>query len=511
MNVLFLNLPNPPGLYVNRDYCGGFGSAFPIRRGDNYTVFPPIFDAYAAAVLENEGYKVSMIDAQAADTAEPQLLESVENGNPELIVSRISLPSFESDLKTIGSLKARLSKVFYAGWGSVCKVEPQATLSKGSLDAVIRDELEFVISSLTKAIKNGTDLDEVAGISFKKSGKIVDNPSRPYEMNLDKLPTPAYHLLNMKAYRASESYFFSGGSKNRSINFFTLLSSRGCNFNCLYCPYPTIFGPWRATSPEKVVGEMESLVKDHGVRVFWFHDQVFTMIPKRTEKICDEIIKAGLDVKWACETHVKRLPGQLVRKMKRAGCTRVQVGIETGDPQLLANVGKKGCTIQEVEEAIRQLHGEGILVEANFMVGLPGENWDTIAATAKLIRNTKPDDVAISMITPYPGTPLFALAKEKNLVITEDWSRYTTGQPIIAFPSFSGEDMREAQRYLYGVFMYRRRLAELKETLKERRIQKLAGKLKDDMTEIGVGAFIITRHGIRTKLLSKRKSREVQA
>lgn len=499
MNVLFLSLPDPLGMYVNRDYCGGFGSAFPARKGDNHAVFPPIFDAYAASVLEKEGFKVSLIDAQAAKMIDSQLLERVERENPEVIVSRISLPSFESDLKTVSSVKARFSEVFYVGWGSVCKVEPEAALSKSNLDAVIRDELEFVILSLMEAVKSGTELSGVKGVSFKSSGKIVHNMSRPYERNLDGLPLPAYHLLDMKAYKASESYFSPEVSKNRAVNFFTLLSSRGCNFNCLYCPYPTSFGPWRAMSPEKVVDEMKFLVKNYGVKVFWFHDQVFTMVPQRVERICDEISRGGLKVKWACETHVKKLPRQLIRKMKEAGCTRVQIGIETGDPRLLANVGKKGCTVEEVEGAIRQLHEEGILVEANFIVGLPGENWSTVQATAKLIKRTKPEDIAISLITPYPGTPLSAFAKEKNLLITEDWSRYTTGQPVMTFPGFSAEDMREAAHYLYGVFLYNRGLIRLGETLRKHRAPEIISKLKESLLEIGVGTYMVTRLKIRGK------------
>lgn len=506
MNVLFLNLPDPPGVYVSRDYCGGFGSAFQTREGQKRNVFPPIFDAYAASVLKKEDCNVNIIDAQAEKLLDAQLLERVGKVNPKVLISRISLPSSESDLKTADMVKTRFPNVFYVGWGSICKVEPEAMLSKSNLDAVIRDELEFVISDLIKAVQSKEKLSEVKGISFKTSTKIVHNKSLPFERDLDILPIPAYHLLDMKKYEANESYFFPEASKNKSVNFFTLVSSRGCNFNCLYCPYPISFGPWRAMSPKKVVDEIEFLVRNHGVKVFWFHDQVFTMIPKRTEEICGEIIDRKLDVTWACETHIKKLPQALVRKMREAGCSRIQVGIETGDPQLLANIGKKGCTAEEVEEAIHQLHEEGILVEANFIVGLPGESWAAVRNTAKMIRKTKPDDVAVSLITPYPGTPLFSLAKEKGWIITENWNKYTTSQPVMSLPNFSAEDMKEAQRYLYGVFLYTNGLNEITEAAKKRMFRRFFRRLGKNLSEIGTGAYFITRFAIKSRLRSQPKN-----
>jgi anaerobic magnesium-protoporphyrin IX monomethyl ester cyclase len=187
-------------------------------------------------------------------------------------------------------------------------------------------------------------------------------------------------------------------------------------------------------------------------------------------------------------------------KMKEAGCTRIQVGIETGDSKLLATAGKAGCTAGEAEKTMRQLHELGILVEANFIVGLPGENWSTVRNTAKMIRKTRPDDVAISMITPYPGTPLFALAKKRNWIVTEDWNKYSTSQPVMASPSFSAEEMKEAQRYLYGTFLYGRRLGELDRALRKHMFRRFFQELATSLPEIGFGAYAITRYGIKSRL-----------
>lgn len=448
MKILFVSLPNPPLLGINRDYCGGFGSAYPISPGAKLTVFPPIFDAYAAAMLLKQGFDVSIIDAQAEDLSVNQLLQKIKRVNPTVVVARISLPAFDNDVKILGEIKNVVQDAVLIGWGSVCKVEPEHVLSRSNLNLVIRGELEFIILEVAKKLKENESLNSINGISFKNKGAIIHNPDRPFEKNLDAIPFPAYHLLPMEKYLAPEAYFVPNGSKTKMISFFTMLSSRGCSMNCLYCPYPVIFGPWRGFSPERVVAEIEELTTNYPIQAIWFHDQTFSMFPKQTEELCDEITKRGIDIRWACETRADKLSSSLVRKMKAAGCTRIQIGVETGDTDLLERIGKRSTTLEVIEKAIEVFKKENMLVEANFLVGLPGESWKTIVNTARFIKKIKPDDVAVSIVTPYPGTPLFKLAKRKGWLITEDWSNYSTSKPVMSYPDFSAKEMKAAQLYL---------------------------------------------------------------
>lgn len=470
MSVLFLNLPNPRGIQVNRDYCGGFGSAFPMKENVKRNVFPPIFDAYAAAVLESKGFIVNIIDAQAQNLQESELLRRIEAENPKVVVARVSLPAFENDLYIMKKIKRRLTSATFVGWGSVCKVEPTVVLEKSELDIALRDELESTLPEVVEKIVSHKTLSSIEGISFRNQGRIVHNQPRPYEKDLDSLPFPAYHLLPMDEYVASESYFFPDGSKNAFVPFFTMLASRGCSLNCLYCPYPTVFGPWRGMSAKRVVDEMEALVNGYGIRVVWFHDQTFSMFVKQTEKLCDEITNRGLDVTWACETRVDRLSMPLVRKMKSAGCSRIQVGIETGDPELLKKLGKRGCTVEAIEKTLSFIQNEGILIEANFMVGLPGDSWKAVKNTADLIKRIRPDDVAVSIATPYPGTPLLRIAKEKNWLITQDWKNYSTKHPVMNMPGFSDKDAKEARRYLYHLAHVKSRIRKIVKMAEKRRL-----------------------------------------
>ena len=498
MSVLFVSLPNPEGIQVNRDYCGGFGSAFPMKEKVKRNIFPPIFDAYAASVLETKGVHVSIVDAQAENLRESELLRLVETKNPEIVVARISLPAFENDLRVMKEMKERLDSSLFVGWGSVCKVDPATVLEKSELDVTVRDELEFTLPEIVEKASDRKDFNSIKGISFKIQEKIAHNEPRPYEKNLDSLPFPAYHLLPMAKYVASESYFFPDGSRDRFVPFFTMLASRGCSMNCLYCPYPTIFGPWRGMSPKRVVDEMEKLVNSAGIRIIWFHDQTFSMMAKQTEMLCDEIIDRGLNVTWACETRADKLSIPLIRKMRRAGCSRIQVGIETGDPELLSKLGKRGCTVEAIEKTLGFVQEEGILIEANFMVGLPGDSWEAVKNTAGLIRRIKPDDVAVSIATPYPGTPLLKMAKQKKWLISKNWKTYSTSDPVMNLPNFSGDDAKDAQRYLYNLAQLNINKKNIVESARKHRIPEMLGEIASAVPQFCTYLYSVLKFKIRS-------------
>jgi len=471
-----------------------------MKTKSRHNIFPPLFDAYAASILEKSGFNVNILDSQAEDMTYMHVLQEVKTKNPDIIISRISLPSFESDVNNISKIKHDFPKIICVGWGSICKVNPEKVLSKSKLDTVITDELESTILDLIQSLEKGKGINQVHGISFKIPEKITHNPSRPCEKNLDLLPIPAYHLLKMEKYVARESYFSADGSRHKFVPFFTLLSSRGCNFNCVYCPYPVIFGRWRGMSPERTVDEMELLVKKYHIEAFWFHDQVFTMTAERVENICNEIINRGLDIKWACQTHARKLTSNLIKRMRKAGCSRIEIGVETGDPKLLATIGKPGSTITDIKEAIKSIHEEEILVEANFIIGLPGESWEAIRNTANLIKQANPDNMAISFLTPYPGTKLFQIAEEKKWFITNDWGKYSTSQPVIAFPDFTEKDMIDAYEYLIAVFYFYHRLGELLEAVKKHKFKVLLRKLVNNMPEIAAGAYKLVKLNLKRKI-----------
>jgi radical SAM superfamily enzyme YgiQ (UPF0313 family) len=453
MRILLLNLPNPPSVILNRDFAGGFGSAY--QGGSSYLhdVFPPLFDTYTASILEKNGIDVKILDFQDEPIQKDEFIKKVAAIRPEVIISRISMPSLENDLSFVSLIKENLADTIYIGWGSICKVLPDEVLGRGTLDLLIRTgEIDTATLEMIDVFLQQKDIENIKdkpNVSFKKEGKIFHNPSDKTKVSLDQLPLPAYHLLDMKKYVAVESHYIPKGSDNIMIPFFTVGGSRGCSFNCLYCPYPVIFGTWKGRSPEKIVDEMECLADNYNIKSLWFYDQTFSMDINRSMKICEEIIDRKLDVNWACETRADKIPKSLLKRMRDAGCMRVQVGIETGDSELLKKIGKPGSNIADFEENIRNIKEMGIMAELNFIVGLPGERWKSIFKTAKFIRKVKPEIFSISIITPFPGTPLYETAEKEGWLITKDLKRYGLSNTVMSLPEFSSRSMRIAERYLY--------------------------------------------------------------
>jgi len=450
VKILLMSLPDPPGIHVFRFHSAGFGSSFVMPDPKHrYDVYPPIYEAYVAPILESRGHDVRIIDCQSPNMEVEEILKEIERQKPSLIVSRICLPSYYNDLKITGRIKEAFPSVLLLGWGGICKVFPEQVLKESKLDAVFRVvELETILPEFATAYDQGK-IEGVSGVSCRRNGEIVHASDRPFNRDLDTLPIQAYHLLDMKKYVAQESRYVKGGSKDRFVPFFSVSGSRGCSFNCVYCPYPVTYGPWRGRSPEKIVDEIDVLVKKYDIHAIWFHDQTFSMIPKRTMSLCDEIINRGLHIHWATETRVDRLTPEIIKKMKESGCGRLEVGVETGDKTLLKNVGKRGLTPERVETTIDTIKKEGIVAETNFLVGLPGETWEKTKKTVELIRRIRPDVLTAMIVTPYPGTPLYKMVEENGWLLTKDWSKYTLFEPVFSMPKFKAKDMKEAHAYLY--------------------------------------------------------------
>ncbi|RLI43812.1 hypothetical protein DRO69_08785 [Candidatus Bathyarchaeota archaeon] len=466
MKVLLISLPDPPGIHVFRFHAAGFGSSFVMPNPEHkYEVYPPIYEAYVASILENEGHEVRILDCQSPNIEVEEILKEIEKKNPSLIISRICLPSYYHDLKIMAKIKELFPDIVLIGWGGICKVFPENVLRESQLDIVFRAvELEDILPEFIRAYEKDK-IENVLGISLKKNGEISHTANRPFNKNLDAIPVPAYHLLNMKKYVTQESHYIFGGSKEKFIPFFSVSGSRGCSFNCIYCPYPVTYGPWRGRSPEKVVDEIEVLVRKYNIRTIWFHDQTFSMIPKRTIQLCDEIIERRLDIHWATETRIDTLKPKVLKKMKESGCGRLEVGVETGDPILLKTVGKRGLTIEKIVKTAKAIKKERIILETNFLVGLPGETWDSIKTSAELIKKINPDILTAMIVTPYPGSPLYTMAEKNGWLLTKDWSKYTLFEPVFSMPNFTADDMREAHHYLYLQYAINKQKKELLDAL----------------------------------------------
>jgi len=432
MSKIILVQPSDPAMtQILRDHMGKFGIIQQSLTTLQYDLLPPLDLAYSASLLENKDHEVSIIDSPSLGLDSSQVLNRIINGNPDLIIINTSGVSINEDLDFAENVKKTTNKLV-AVTGMYVSLFPEVALQRG-IDLVIRDEIEYTILELSQKT---TNFDNIKGLCYMKNGSIVKSPKRPINRNLDELPFPSYHLLPMKNYR----YHLL---KKRP--FTTVLSSRGCPFGCIYCPYPLGYGNiWRGRTSENVLEELRLLVEKFDIKSILFRDQVFTYDMKRAEKICDGIIQDGLDIEWRCETRVDRLPKNLMYKMKEAGCKGVHLGIESGDPEILKRIAKVGVTVDLIKKVFKDAKEVGLETVAFFMLGLPGETRESISKTFSLAKELGSDITWFTAAVPIPGTKLYDLAEKKGWIITKDLKRYSGREVVMRTDNLTEQDIKNA-------------------------------------------------------------------
>ena len=450
VKTVFLQPPDPPEGKVLRGMAGRFG----IRVDTNARgVLPPLDFAYAASVLEKNGFTSEIIDAPALDLDVQEVLDELSKEKADMIVMNTTPVSFEKDLEISGLIKEKSPDTLVCLTGSLVSILPEIVLNDSKVDIVVRNEIEYTVPDLLRVLE-GKRFEDVKGIAYGKNGKIIKTPDRPLITNLDELPFPAYHLLPMGRYCHN---WFSEKQKP----FMTMLASRGCPYKCIYCPYPIGYGNlWRARSAQNVLSEIQFLVDKFHVKSILFRDQVFTFDMKRTEEICRGIVERGIDIRWRCETRVDRLSRKLMTVMKEAGCVGLHLGVESGDPEVLSRIGKPGANIDMIKRVFADADDLGIETGAFFMIGLPGETKQSVWKSFELAMELNPDIISFAAVTPYPGTELYKLAEEKGWILTRDWTRYTGFDVVMRTDDLSEEDILHALRYLNMCVGYRRKKLE---------------------------------------------------
>jgi len=440
---------------VKRDFAGGLAVADPSTRStyghdERYITLPYMSLLYTTAILEKEGFNVVYIDGQVERLDADRLIERLKEVDGQVLISLVNLPSIYGDLNLLKIVKERMSHLKIIAMGTVTIPLYTLIAESKAVDVIVRGDAEAV---LPKLMKNNKILDSIFSTprsnnnhkadGFEVKDGVWTNTEIARIKNLDEYPELPFHLIPV------DKYWYHAFGKN--VRYAPVFSSRGCSFRCYYCPYPTGFGDTIVyRNPVKVVDEIENLHRKYGITAILFRDQVFTMDGSRTEKLCDEILRRNLKIEWALETRLDKVNEKLLRKMKQAGCKRIHYGIESGDPKIFKTVGKDGAE-GKMEELIRNFsltEKVGIGAHMFVLIGLIGENWQTIHNTIKMVKKMKPLTLQVSVVTAYPGTPLFDEVKKKGLLLTEDWSQYTGFKPIMRTEELSAEDLLKARKLM---------------------------------------------------------------
>jgi len=436
MKIILINTPQKNNNKITRDMAGGLGI-----YASNTVILPPLELAYLASTLRQKKHQVDIFDPTIEELSSEDTIDKIIKTEADIVVVVASLASIDNDITFAKSLKQKsLAKIII----KTSITHPpilKKILKSSQADYGLIGEIELAIDKiLSGKSKLGT---------FRlEKNKLVVKLIEPIHQ-LDLLPLPARDLLSNKRY----TYPLLG--KNCTV----MQTTRGCPFECAYyCPYPLVQGRrWRAMSSRRVLTEIKDCLKKHKIKNILFRDATFTLDRQRTISICQEILKNKLKFSWWCETRVNCLDEKLMEIMKKAGCRGINLGVETGDPVTLKKQGKPGVNLQQLGKIKGYAKKIGLKLHFLLIIGLPEENRHSLLLTFQLIKRLKPDSLGVTMVTPYPGTQLFADAIKNKWIKTKKWDKYSGSNTIMKTNNLKSWEIKIAQKAIIAEMLFLQR------------------------------------------------------
>ncbi|RKY04906.1 radical SAM protein [Candidatus Poribacteria bacterium] len=426
MKVLLVNPPFPSGVYNALNMS-----------------LPPMGLMYVASVLREGGHDVKLVDLTVKG-------QKVDLSEPDIIGISGCTPQYPFGLELARRAKEE-GKVVVMG-GPHVTFTAEETLKTGLVDFVVRGEGEMTMLELVDALQGGRfDPSKIPGISWldRETGRVVHNPDRPPVMDLDSLPYPARDLVGIR-----ENY---NTYLKRTKLSTPIITSRGCPFRCSFCVVPRMNGRiWRPRSPEAVVDEIEHVVEEYGFEGIIFTDDNFTVRPERVKRICDLIIERKIDIAWWCMSRADTIlkNEDMVERMAEAGCCTIFIGFESPNPETLKFYHKK--TSPDVNErAIELLRKHGIQTLGSFILGALNEGKEECERTIEYALRLDPEQCQFSILTPYPGTEIFDMVKDRIKV--RDWTKYDCVHAVFDSDRLTARQKEKLLRKAYRRFYLRPR------------------------------------------------------
>lgn len=370
--------------------------------------FPPLGLGYIAAVLEQQGVEVELVDCTFLKPE--QAIARVVNAHPEVVGFYCMFSMKKTTLELARSLRVLLDPgcLFVVG-GPLPSWTPESFL--GVFDAVAVGEGEQTMAELVRCLMENKSFLDTKGLVYQDGDRVVHTEPRRFITDLDSLSFPTRKHFDNDAYK---KYY----TKNFSYTTTSMITSRGCPFNCDFCSRPIFGADMRTRSVGNIVDEVEQIA-GLGYERVWFADDCFTLNNKHLTAVCEELARRHLDVGWECLSRVDTMNAEVATAMKRSGCIRVFFGIESGNDSVLGIMNKR-ITTEQAKRAVTTAKAAGLKVGAFFIVGYPGESDKTVLDTIRFASKLPLDYLSFTLPYPIPGTPLYERVKGDGVSI-EDW------------------------------------------------------------------------------------------
>jgi radical SAM superfamily enzyme YgiQ (UPF0313 family) len=366
-----------------------------------------------AAYLIREGHEVAVHDCRgpASRAGTEEVMSLVRSFRPDMAGFTAVTSSFLNANRLAEEIRRRAPHITIVFGGvHVSALRGKVLEAFPAIDCLVTGEGEKAMADLAAAADPG----KIQGLVWRNRPALADNGFRTDLCELDTLPFPAYHALAG----------FPGSFKAALFSYpkapsATIVSSRGCPYQCAYCDRSVYRRSFRFNSAEYLYEHMAFLKKDYGIRHVFFYDDLFTFNRERIEKFCGLLRKDPLGMTFNCAVRVGHIDDGLLAQLKASGCWMVSLGIESGSPELLAR-HKAKIDFNEMRTTVKRIQKSGLRAKGLFMMGLPGETEETIRMTTDFISSLELDDMNMTKFTPFPGSPVYQSIQQEG-TFTETW------------------------------------------------------------------------------------------
>ncbi|MCU0868293.1 MAG: magnesium-protoporphyrin IX monomethyl ester anaerobic oxidative cyclase [Burkholderiales bacterium] len=433
--------------------------------------WPPAWAAYLAGSLKAGGYTdVWFVDAMTNRLTDAQVREQIETLRPDIVGCTAITPAIykaEQLLQIAKDVNPSIVTVLGGIHGTF--MYPQVLKEAPWIDAIVRGEGEQVFLNFVRAVDEGrfaADPGCVRGIAYLRGEQVIATPAEAPIQDLDRI-TPDWSILEWDKY-----VYIPMGVRVAIPNL-----ARGCPFTCSFCSQWKFWRDYRIRDPKKVVDEIETLVRDHGVGFFILADEEPTIHRRKFIQFCEELIARDLGVLWGINTRVTDIlrDEKLLPLFRKAGLIHVSLGTEAA-AQIKLDRFNKETTIAQNKRAIQLLRDAGIVTEAQFIVGLENETAETLEETYRMARDWNPDMANWAMYTPWPFSDLFQELGEKVEVF--DFERYNFVTPIMKPDAMDRAELLDRVMHNYRRFFMNKAFLQYPWTKDPLRRRYLMGCLK---------------------------------
>ncbi|MBI4971286.1 MAG: radical SAM protein [Candidatus Omnitrophica bacterium] len=395
-----------------------------------YTPIPSLGLAYIGAVLRENGFNVVGQDSFMACDEVAAMLQKIIAARADVVAISLLTPAAPLVDRLVPALRESNPNIVIVMGNIHASVFHEYYLKERLADYIIHHEGEASMLELMQALRDGKDVSGIKGISYRNfNGAVIKTGKREWidKLDLNTMPYPAWDLFPVEMFRPDIR--LQGRTKvatSAHVQALPILASRGCPNQCTFCsPVNTIGRRYFMRTPESVIDEMEHFYKKWGVTTFYYMDLTFPLSEKLGIEFCDKLIERKLPIQWMCETRVSSVNYTLLKRMKEAGCARIDFGIECGNQKMLDSI-KKGFTIQQVKDAVAAANKAGIETEGLFIIGLPDETLQDTLDTINFSLSLNLDHIKLNIFVPYPGSELYDSLNKTGELLTFNFDQYTS-------------------------------------------------------------------------------------